>query len=141
MNGEDHSLLGFLKKKTLFKQSPVRYGGKRSRSKSRDSIIRKVADRGPLEQPAFKLQHTTSEKQFKLNQPQINYFEKEFEPTLENNSFNSFKKSSRLGGELQNNLAKPKNPEESYNFSTLEKGNKLLVGVVNYGMSFEAARV
>jgi hypothetical protein len=46
MNSEENSLLGFLKKKTLFKQSPMRYVGKRSRSKSRDgkdSIIRKVS--------------------------------------------------------------------------------------------------
>jgi hypothetical protein len=46
MSSQD-SLLGFLKKKSLFSQSPVRYPvgmGKRSRSKSKDkdSIIKRI---------------------------------------------------------------------------------------------------
>ena len=48
MDNQD-SLLGFLKKKSLFNQSPVRYpAGKRSRSKSKDgkeSIIRIINDK------------------------------------------------------------------------------------------------
>lgn len=43
------SLLGFLKKKSLFNQSPVRYpNGKRQRSSSKEgkeSIIRKINDK------------------------------------------------------------------------------------------------
>ena len=60
MNSEDSSLLGFLKKKALFKQSPVRYPAKRSRSKSRDSIIRKITDREPVEFPPHRLNHNHS---------------------------------------------------------------------------------
>ncbi len=45
MSNEDN-LLGFLKKKSLFNQSPTRNPGKRSRSKSKDkdSIIKKFND-------------------------------------------------------------------------------------------------
>jgi hypothetical protein len=49
MSNQQDSLLGFLKKKSLFNQSPVRYPtNKRSRSKSKDgkeSIIKKINDR------------------------------------------------------------------------------------------------
>lgn len=49
MSNQQDSLLGFLKKKSLFNQSLVRYpAAKRSRSKSKDgkeSIIRKINDR------------------------------------------------------------------------------------------------
>jgi hypothetical protein len=80
MNSEESSLLGFLKKKTLFKQSPVRYPAKRSRSKSRDSIIRKVTDREPIDFPQ-RLSHTHSERQFKLGAaPQNNYPQRDFQP-------------------------------------------------------------
>jgi hypothetical protein len=49
MSAQDNNLLGFLKKKSLFNQSPVRHpNGKRSRSKSKDlkeSIIRKINEK------------------------------------------------------------------------------------------------
>ena len=49
MSTQDNNLLGFLKKKSLFNQSPVRHpNGKRSRSKSKDlkeSIIRKINEK------------------------------------------------------------------------------------------------
>ncbi len=58
MNNQQDSLLGFLKKKSLFTQSPVRYPtNKRSRSKSKDgkeSIIRKINDREMEEDSANK---------------------------------------------------------------------------------------
>lgn len=130
MNNEESSLLGFLKKKTLFKQSPMRYVGKRSRSKSRDgkdSIIRKVSDKDLLDQPVGRLQHANSEKQFTKDPPRVNYFEKEFEPIADN----SFKRGSRLG-DMQNHLAKSKNPEEKFNFNVQEKGNKFLTNLVTY---------
>lgn len=83
MNSEDSSLLGFLKKKTLFKQSPVRYPAKRSRSKSRDSIIRKVTDREPIEFSSQRLNHTNSERQFRLGAaPQNNYSQRDFQPVF-----------------------------------------------------------
>jgi len=37
MNNNDNGLLGFLKKKSLFANSPLKNSRKRSRSKSRDS--------------------------------------------------------------------------------------------------------
>jgi hypothetical protein len=67
----------------------------------------------------------------------VNYFEKEFEPMAPDNNF---KRGSRLG-DMQNNLAKSKNPEEKLSFGTLEKGNKFLTGLVTYSSSFESARV
>lgn len=66
MNSEENSLLGFLKKKTIFKQSPVRYVPKRSRSKSRDgkqSIVRQISNRDlTAQQNPGRLFHVNSER-------------------------------------------------------------------------------
>jgi hypothetical protein len=68
MSNADTGLLGFLKKKSLFQQSPTKnVGRKRSRSKSRegkDSIIRKINDRDFEEvTPTInKLTHTASDR-------------------------------------------------------------------------------
>lgn len=90
MSNQD-SLLGFLKKKSLFNQSPVRYpGGKRSRSKSREgkeSIIRKINDKDIDDDhsPINKLNtNFQNEINFK-DSPKRTPFEKDYQPTFDNN--------------------------------------------------------
>ena len=69
MSAQDNNLLNFLKKKSLFNQSPIKNPARRrSRSKSKDkeSIIRKINDRDFEEElPQTKLFHNKSEKHLK----------------------------------------------------------------------------
>lgn len=88
MSNQD-SLLGFLKKKSLFNQSPTRNQGKRSRSKSRDkdSIIRKFNDNDFEDQTAPNNKYYTNNptQDYRKDNPQQRpIFEKDYQPNFAN---------------------------------------------------------
>lgn len=156
MSDNGNSLIGFLKKKSLFSNSPIKQNKlkNRSRSKSRDSkdFAQRSENKNAHEQESYlpesnsqKLLHKTSEKnlrQFNENfedryspKNNIRYTQKASENEPRSNRFTE--------SEAKRNSKNPEDPFVSFAKNQQEEQgkNNFWTGLVSSSTSFESARI